>query len=295
MRPIEKIMPKDHNLFLCGDTHHGSILTHKAGIRKLKNEVLSGCEGLPVSKNFIVHHGDIIEGILMDDRRYDGRTTAGDIDKEIENAVKTWKPVAHKMLVMLDGNHPKKLWRTHPNVTRKICKKLKVPFGSSETRFTYRHKDGRLMYKHLAVHGRKTITSTADDMKRRRTNKELVLKRHLKELSGDCILNSKGHTHQLLLCRPIDWNFIYTDTKGRLQEGVTGTSHTMRWIHPDHRWYVNTGGFYMSRDNTASFESTDKDVYSSYVEDAEYPPTDLGYAVVMVRDGEIRDIKLRKV
>ena len=293
MRTIKKWMPRDHNLILCGDDHTGSRLRHNGGWNRLVEVVNSEYEGC--SENFVVHHGDAIEGILLDDRRFDGKTTAGNVLKEIDWFIANIEPIKDRMLVLLDGNHPRALWRTIPDVTRYICERTGIPFGTWETRFTYTYKNGKTMYKHLARHGSKSINSTADDAKRRRTNMELILKRQLRDLAGDCMLMSMGHTHQLLLCRPIDWNYLYTGTDGRVRQAETLKHSSGQYIAPEHRWYVNTGSFLKSRDSGHGFDAEDEEVYSGYAEVAGYRPVDLGFAVAIIRDGKIQDVVLERV
>jgi len=55
------------------------------------------------------------------------------------------------------------------------------------------------------------------------------------------------------------------------------------FIHPDLRWYVNTGSFY-------KLYADGKNV-SGYAERAGYDPNELGYVVVRVKDGIINDVE----
>ena len=62
------------NLFLFGDTHEGSILFYEHGFNGLVDIMTSSYRGVPASKNFGIHHGDSIEAITVDDRRFDINT-----------------------------------------------------------------------------------------------------------------------------------------------------------------------------------------------------------------------------
>ena len=114
---------------------------------------------------------------------------------------------------------------------------------------------------------------------RRKANRELSLKSKFTEKFGDCLLNSMGHTHQLIVVRPIPQPYMATVDNG-LKMKYTKPTKTDGFIDPDHRWYVNTGSFYRAY----------KDGVSSYVEKAGYNPVELGFAVVRVRGGNIEDI-----
>ena len=279
MKIITKVLPANHNLFLFGDDHEGTILRHKKGWDQLVNMMNSEYAG--VSANFGVDHGDIIEAIMTDDPRYDPETTETSIPMEQQaRAIENRKEIADKLLVILEGNHPRKLWRFGA-ITKTVCRKLNVPYGTWSAKLIFRDRKDRLLYKSFHTHGRKTITSTADDPKRRIVNMRLILKRHLKFKMGDCALMSKGHTHKLIVCEPESELYI-TDNGSKTKQSYTmqGTSHTEGFIHPDHRWYVNAGSF---------LRLYGEDV-SGYAEIGEYDPIELGFAVARKRNRKIQGI-----
>lgn len=292
MRLIQKQVPLDHNLFLFGDDHQGTDLRHDKGWEKLVTMMNSEYEGC--SNNYGLDHGDIVEAILLDDHRYEEKINERSIIKQIKRAVKCRQEIKDKLICILEGNHPLKLWRIVEDITKTICQELGVLYGTWESKITYISTKGNQIYKHHARHGQKSITSTADDPKRARTNMELILKRQLKELAGDCVLHSCGHTHKLLLCRPIDRLYLTDDGK-QVQQKVTGADYRAEFIHPDHRWFVNTGSFIKSRDTKGGFDANEDDLYSGYVERFGLPPVDLGFAVAVVRGGIIQDIILERV
>ena len=180
---------------------------------------------------------------------------------------------------MLDGNHSWKLW-THGNYAQMIAKDLGVPYGTWTVRMTVSNMKDKLMYRSYHTHGSRAINSYADDISRRVDNMNLILKRHLQDQSGDTVLLTKAHTHKLLISRPTKRLYIIDDGT-ETKQAYTKADHTAEWIHPDHRWYVNTGSF---------LKLFGKGI-SGYAERAEYKPIELGYAIVEVRDGEIQDIK----
>jgi len=277
---LKQIVPKDFNLFLYGDDHEGSVLRHKEGWNKLIDMILSPYGDLPASCNFAVDHGDIVEALCTDDPRYDASTTSLNVTKQIKQAVKNREKIKKKLVVILDGNHPRRL-KNFGEITSDICEELGVPFGTWSAKINYSTKNGDFLFKHHCVHGSRTITSTADDPKRRLANMELILKRLLKDIWGDCLVQSMGHTHKLLTPEPVNSLYL-TDGGGKIKQNYTkrkGINKT-EYIHPDHRWYVNTGAFYKLFENGVT----------SYAEVAGYSPIELGFAVARFRDGDIERI-----
>jgi len=280
MQLISRRMPVDFNLFLFGDTHFGTRARSEEGEDALLDAFESSYEGLPASRNFGVHHGDAIEAIMVDDFRFDpGLSDIAPPMQQADAVVKKWKPYGKKIVCWLHGNHEWKLIR-FGNLGERMARGVGCPYGTFSAKIRYLDHAGELMFKHYATHGRKSITSTADDPIRRETNKHLALKRHLKEKFGDCLLMSKGHTHQLHVVRPKSKPYLVDDGE-KIRQRHTYNHRADEHIHADHRWYVNTGGFLL--------------LYvlghTGYAEAAEYDPTEIGYAVAMVRDREIVDIR----
>jgi len=274
MRIITRRLPKDHNLFLFGDDHEGSVLRHDDGWEQLCHVMLSEYAGC--KHNYGIHHGDPIEAIMIDDKHYDPLTCKEPIPLlQVEAEKRNLKPIAHITIAMCQGNHTLKLWR-FGDLTRAICEPLGIEYGTWMFKLVVLDTKGNLMYKSLHTHGRKGITSTADDPQRRLTNAKLILKRHLKFKAGDVSLSCKGHTHRLLVCEPQSELYI-TDDGNRTKQAYTELDQTAPWIHPDLQWYVNTG----------SFLKTFGDGISGYAEIAEYDPVELGFAVARIRDRKI--------
>jgi len=224
--------------------------------------------------------GDIIEAITIDDRRYDMATTSEPFPlQQIKDAVKTLSPISTRLLCILEGNHERILWR-FGDLSNEIADQLKVKYGTYTAKLTINDKEGKYLYKIFATHGKKNITSTADDPKRRFVNQRLILKRHLKFKAGDCVVMVKGHTHKLLICKPEEELYLTDDTK-EIKQRYISSSQNAPYIHPDHRYYVNSGSFLKLYGEMG---------VSGYAERAEYDPVELGFAVIMVRDGQIHDI-----
>jgi hypothetical protein len=90
-----------------------------------------------------------------------------------------------------------------------------------------------------------------------------------------------GHTHKLLVYKPEDTMFM-RDRNGTLEASYTDTVRPIMahvgYIDPCHRWYCNTGGF---------LKLYSKEAMSGYAEIGMYPPIEVGYINVKVRDGKI--------
>ena len=274
MKLITVQLPDNHNIFHFGDKHEGSVLSSSKGFSTLTNLMVSNYDGC--SNNYGVDGGDQVEAIMADDPRFsEEKLTEARPLQQVKKAVKDREPIKDRLITMLDGNHERKLWR-FGNLTRDMCEQLGVPYGTYTCKITVEDKKGNLMYKIYETHGLKSITSTADDPKRRRTNMELILKRHLKFKAGDCAVMIKHHTHKLLVCKP-DAELFLTDDGKTIQQGYTSWGQNEPYIHPDARWYGNAGSF---------LKLYGKDV-SGYAELAEYDPVELGFLILKVRNKKI--------
>jgi hypothetical protein len=274
LKIITRQLPDNHNIFWFGDKHTGSVLSSQHGWRTLVEMMHSPYAGC--SNNYGVDMGDAIEAILIDDPRFseDKLTEALPLEQK-KKAVEEHGSIKDLLICMLDGNHPRKLWK-FGNITKEICEELGVEYGTYTAKIVIRDSNGNLLYKIYATHGFKNITSTADDPKRRRVNMQLILKRHLKFKAGDCAVMVKGHTHKLLVCKPESELYLFDDGN-RIKQGYTGWGQNEEYIHPDARWYGNTGSFLKLHGKNIS----------GYAEIMEYDPVELGFLVLKVRRKKI--------
>ena len=280
MRLITKQVPDSFNLFLFGDTHEGSILFYKHGFNKFVNAVCSEFDG--VKENYAIHHGDTIEAIVIDDRRFDIDTIGKDCIQPLvqaEKHIEHLRPIRENIVCLLQGNHEHALYK-FGDIAGYICNKLDLEYGTYAAKITFVDADGNTIFKHFCTHGRKGIGSIAGPPKRRLTNMLVSLQNHLQFKAGDCITMSKGHTHKLLVYKP-DPQLYLTDNGTEITQNYTEPDPTADYIPPDFRYYINTG----------SFLKLYGDGVSGYAERAEYDPVELGYAVVMVRDRQIEDVR----
>ena len=266
-----------------GDTHEGTILKHKKGVQKMINAVLDDPIG------YVIHHGDLAEAITIDDKRYCATTLSPETPTPIRQykmAGEELKPIADRILAILTGNHDWKIANRFGDCVRDIvCADLTNNnpdriYGTYSCKLLIKDKIGKLMYKHFATHGARSIGSTADDPIRQKSNMHLQLKRRLIHKAGDCIISSMGHTHKLLIAEPMPTLYLSDDGKKPIHK-YTESHQTNSFIPDELRWYVNTGCFY---------RLYGEDGISGYAERAGYDPMELGYAIMRVEDGIIKRI-----
>mgnify|MGYP001594002218 CR=1 FL=1 len=278
MQLLTKVLENDHNIFMFGDQHDGTVLSSHSGWRKLIEMMNSPYDGC--SNNYGIDGGDMVESIMVDDKRFSPEMLKEPLPLEqMEQAIKNREPIKQKLLAILMGNHERKLWQ-FGDITAKVCEKLGVDYGTYAAKIIVQDKHNRLMYKIFETHGSRSITSTADDPKRRQVNMELILKRQLKFKAGDCAVMIKHHAHKLIACKPAIELYL-TDNGEEIRQDYTHLAQNEIYIHPDSRWYGCAG----------SFLKLYGDGISGYAEIAEYDPVQLGFLVLVVRDRKIIELK----
>jgi len=274
MKLITKQLEDDHNIFFFGDAHHDSPMSSDGGwdtLCDILHKEYDGCKN-----NYGAEGGDDIEAIKPDDKRYSEELKTTPLPLvQMRNATERRQPIKKLLLYKLQGNHEEYLW-AYGDIMADMCKTLDVPYGTWSTKLTVADKRGSLMYKVFDTHGRKQITSTADDPKRRKVNMQLILKRHLKFKAGDCAVMIKHHTHKLLVCKP-ESELYLVDDGTKIKQAYTRWGENENYIHPDARWYGNAG----------SFLKLYEDGITGYAERAEYDPVELGFLVLKIRDRKI--------
>jgi hypothetical protein len=174
---------------------------------------------------------------------------------------------------MLDGNHPAKLWRVVPDLTKHACQQIGCPYGDYSAKISLHDMHDNLAFKIFVTHGRRSINSNLPDPAQAFASKQRALKNALRELAGDCAVMGMGHSHQLVHVNPFERLSITDDGTDIHQEYIAQVPNAS-WIHPDQRFYVNTGSFFR----------TQMVGISTYGEKAQYAPVELGFYVLKVRD-----------
>jgi len=295
MELITTNLPSNHNIALFTCTHEGTISQHKEGIEQLIDDVASH------ENTYAAGLGDWAESIAVDHPHYDITITDSPkdlIDGQYYSIVRKFRPIAKKLLFALLGNHDWRLARRKGNPVRNIiCKELGVRYGSFSCKLIVKDKKGKLMYKLFSTHGRKTISSSADDPIRQEANEKLILKRHLHKKAGDCVIMAKGHAHKLIISEPSKKLYLM-DTGKKIKQSYQYNIPTDDYIDKDLRWYACVGSFlkqypepiWMKNIETGEPE---KVPVSGYAEMGEMDPVELGYIIVEVRDRQV--VNLRKV
>lgn len=283
MNIIRKYVDDTHELVLFGDEQVGNLLSHVDAVDELV-EYIASHEG-----TYALHMGDEMDAFWVDDPRFAPDITTVTPIKQQREVIKRYEKIARsgQLVTMLLGNHTAKLLHKVGDITQDTCEQLQIPYcGYSTVLEMYNKHNGRLMYKVFATHGRRSVFSNADDPVRQIANMKLQLKRQLSPQAGDCLIMAKGHTHKLLVCEPEPILYMtYTDKT--IKQHYTDSLDTSgsAYIDPDLRWYVNTGSFLKSRGIGVN----------SYPEMFEYPPVQLGYAVVEVLDGMVTNVRTERV
>ena len=278
MRLITKELPSNHNLWLFGDLHDGSVLSSASGWNKLIS--LMGQEYDGCSNNYGADGGDMMEAIMVDDPRYSADKLTEPLPLEqVNRAIEKREPIKDKLLYILMGNHERALWK-YGDVTKEVCEKLGIEYGTYTAKLTVVDTNGNLMYKLFDHHGRRGISSVADDPIRQESNMKLTLKRQLYRKAGDCAVMIKHHAHKLIVSQPTSSLYLVDDGK-KIKQQYTAYGQTEPYIHPDARWYGCAGSFLKLYGENVS----------GYAEIAEYDPVPLGFLILKVRNKRIMDLE----
>lgn len=284
-------VPVDFNLFLVSCHHLGSVLCHESGWKQLVDHINSSIDGLPVKNNRYWDCGDPIEAIDPLDKRWVRDTMQLTVLEQMDGAVEARRHIAWAMIGMNESNHPWKYIRTIGCVTKHILqaieKKYSTPvyYGTWASRVAFVSRRNELVFKMLARHGRKSISSTSPDPIRRKAYKEFRLKKILEQnRADDCVLQVRGHTHEQIMVEPMSDMYI-TDDGRELVKAYKPIEMNAEYIDPSLRWYVSPG----------SFLKTQALHISGYGEIGEYEPLENGYALCKVRNRRINSVEFVEV
>jgi predicted phosphodiesterase len=278
MKRIEFELPADCEIIALGDTHIGSVLCHRGGIKK----VIDYIKNTP--NVFWLHMGDWIEAIASDDIRYSSDTVQQPIPlKQAQDVIDLFKPIADKGICGLKGNHELKLHR-YGDLAEFICRSdggLGINYGTYAARVVFK-TDKKEVFKAFLWHGptKGQISSNAKDWEQRQANMRAALKMKLKYKMADCAIMLMGHVHKLIAIEPTR-QLIIKDGKDSVKHDYLSGKQTGDYIDPDLRWYGCTGAFLKLY----------QDGVSGYAEIAGYDPVELGYLKIKIIGGIIKDIE----
>lgn len=264
MQIIHHALPEKFHLILTSDWHHGSAMKHADGIMRV-------IDAAKAKNTYMIHGGDLIEGIAVDDPRYDMNTIdpkAATVLRQYQDAADELKPVAHKILGIHEGNHDIPALKYGNFVRDIVCKTLGVPFATYSARYLITDASGKTRLKLFGTHGRRTLTSAAQSPTQRKLHTQMKLKRLLAPMAADCMIMFRGHSHVLADLGPcLDEVELYDDGK-KIRQTYRPDSKGQNFIHPDHRYYFCTGSMLKLYGPMG---------VSGYAERGEYTPTELGY------------------
>tara|TARA_B100001964_G_scaffold131840_1_gene145668 strand:+ start:991 stop:1842 length:852 start_codon:yes stop_codon:yes gene_type:complete len=279
MQLISKEIQKEHKIYLIGDIHKGVIAHNEDGF----NHVISLIKN---DKNaYCVIMGDLIEGRPLNHKFFDLDIADPNMllpEYQYEAFQRSIEPIKDKIITILEGNHDRSLSRTYGNKVRTICDKLAVPYGTFSSVISLKTigKPSKMMYKIYVAHGAGAIRSSAGDIIRRRGYMLEAIKRKLKNKSADCIGMFMGHTHKLMIAKPMQRLHIMSDEK-KLEQMYSKRPSRSRFVPEDDRWYGNTGSFMKANLLGAT----------TYAEAAMYDPVEMGYLVIHGKDDDITDVE----
>jgi predicted phosphodiesterase len=271
MQRIVKDIPYNCEIVFAGDTHYGSHFTHEQGIDQLIDYVGSK------RNRFLIHMGDWIEAITVDDKRFDPRITKEPIPtNQAHQITRKFYPIRKRMITGLRGNHERKMHR-FGDLAEEICHDLGIPYGTDEARVIFTYKDEPLFNAFIA-HGGKLFNSNAKDFEQQQANRKAALKLYLQNKFGSAAVMVCGHAHWLAVVPPSRRLYMADGIKGVKQGYLQGDMGNGGYINPDQRWYGCSGSFYLRY----------KDGMSSY---GLFDPNELGFLTLIIQNGKIVELK----
>lgn len=288
MRLLECRIPRNHDLYLLGDSHEGNSAQYERGLRNTIAEILGN------DRAFFTYLGDACETTTIDSKYYDPSNLKKDPETgmlptvpyvQARTVAEQFSPIASKCVAWLDGNHDRRAMK-YLHLSHAILERMNLldAYGGYTCKLSVKDLEGKLMYKVFLFHGRTMAQSRAGSEKQKRANQEASLQRMLAPLAGDCVIMACGHTHRLLVSKPVRRLYITDDGRDIKQHRIQHVQ-AGKYIDPENRFYVNTG----------SFLRTQVVGLDTYSEIAAYAPVDLGFAVAHTEGGIIRDVEERPI
>ena len=290
---VEIRVPNSFNLFLLGDMQWGNVGTYERGLDAAFAAIHSEYEGCKA--NIVCIMGDVIDAVSVADVRFSIDSVPHrlmQLRAQIEHAISRLSEIRGKVAVVLKGNHEQKWVNSYGEIGAEIAAALRAEYGHYCCTPTFISRTRReILFRAFLHHGFGKLTSSAKDSVQARANVQAALKNRLQHLYAGAAVMAMGHTHQLLCVAPENSLQITSDPLGGLKQvypardGHHTTLQRKEIVPPESRWYINTGSFLRLYTDGAT----------GYAEIAGYRPTEMGYAVVVVRDGVINGVRLETV
>ena len=260
-------------MVLYGDTHIGSPLTHEDGIKETVDFINK-------KNRYAIFMGDGIEGITMDDPRFDPQDKMISLpSQEKDHLINLVRPIRKKHLTWLIGNHEWRLLK-FGNMALDICKDLEIEYGTWSAKLSIYDEHG-LLYRIFVVHGFGSVNSRLPSALRRKTNMKENLKSKLFLLAGDTMIMAMGHSHKLLIYSPEEQIEMCLTGESKLSQHYDLPDPPKEGRIPhESRYYINTGSFLkLYGDNDYP--------QSGYAERMGLTPNELGFVNIKVRDRKV--------
>jgi hypothetical protein len=287
MEFITAEIPLNCRIFDTGDWHVGPHGFDERALDKMIAEVASDKNARMVMK------GDLIDAITTDDKRFcnlshDVKDSWRSIDDHVDYLIDKLEPIKKQIICSLMGNHELTVLRT-TDVARRMCKALNIAYGGYTSIVTFKNKSRKKhLFKWLITHGRRGLSSQAKDPIQSYANMQAALKKHMERLRiYDCVYQSMGHAHQLMVVEPtINREIILTSrpSGGLRQSYKTSVKQNAENISPESRWYGCSGSFLKTFSEPGRL---------TYAELAQYGPVEIGCLEVVVKNGEIWEVNKR--
>lgn len=276
-------MPDDFTIADLSDFHLGSP-------NCAENKLIETIEQIKQTPNrYVVFKGDAIEAITPGDKRYVHSCVKDDLKSPKEQAdrvIQMFRPIKDRILAWGIGNHEDKLTNTMA-FGQYMAESIGCPYGAWNFKIIYTDSNGDLMFKTYHTHGRHGLHSNAKDDIQYDANRRAALKNMFVRLGhADCIYESRGHDHQLLVVDPTVQNKLYLTDNGKTvkQHYHQSCSQNAEYIPPDSRWYATTGSFRKLYTPSGTYAV-------DYGEIAGYSPSEIGYALVTVKGKKITGVE----
>jgi UDP-2,3-diacylglucosamine pyrophosphatase LpxH len=272
---------KDIEYCSWGDLHIGNAAVCTDAIKKFIQHIQKK------DNRYFSLVGDLIEGKTVDNPHFDidihvgkNEYTSTLIHKQCDNVIELFEPIADRCLFVSPGNHERN--RSVKNVFKPeayIAKGLGCECG------TYANI---AQFENLNIyewHGGGFSNPMAGDYKQIETNRQIFPKRKMRFLAGDCEVMIMHHIHRVVLHEPAVYPIIiFKDGERKMvyrRGGRVQHKDGSYEIEENDRWYCVSGSALR-----AYVEGV-----STYAEEKGYPPTELGYIKVIIKDGSVEDVE----
>ena len=269
MRAINYVIPvkkrsQKFNLIPIGDTHVGSVNCDEKKLKDLVEWVRK------TPDTYVIGMGDMIEAINVSDPRFaiDSLMEGGkEIDnllyKQIKRVAEILKPIAPKIIGLLEGNHEEKAKKFyHVDATSILCEKLGVQYLTYSALIRLQFKRGIsvqnvMVYAHHGFGGGTTVGGKLNKIQKLATN-----------FLADIYL--MGHVHD-------------------------------KYVFPTEQLYMPLSGNPVIKARkkvfalTGSFFNTYADGYSSYSEKMAYSPIPTGVIKIQIIVGKKEKVNGKSV